>query len=58
MLIVLIGMKFTKYPNDFWRKRKIDHFEPYNATNIAAAGSHIYVISVFCDISGIDLIRT
>ncbi len=32
-------MIFTKYPNDFWHKRKIDNFDPYNvllaiATNI------------------------
>ena len=32
-------MIFTEYPNDFWHKRKIDHFDPYNvllaiATNI------------------------
>ncbi len=23
-------MIFTKYPNDFWHKRKIDNFDPYN----------------------------
>ncbi len=33
-------MIFTKYPNDFWHKRKIDNFDPYNvllaiATNIS-----------------------
>ncbi len=32
-------MIFTWYPNDFWHKRKIDNFDPYNvllaiATNI------------------------
>ncbi len=32
-------MIFTKYPNDFWHKRKIDNFDSYNvflaiATNI------------------------
>ncbi len=32
-------MIFTQYPNDFWNKRKIDNFDPYNvflaiATNI------------------------
>ncbi len=32
-------MIFTYYPNDFWHKRKIDNFDPYNvflaiATNI------------------------
>ncbi len=21
---------FIYYPNDFWHKRKIDHFDPYN----------------------------
>ncbi len=33
------NMIFTYYPNDFWQKRKIDNFDPYNvflaiATNI------------------------
>ena len=23
-------MIFTYYPNDFWHKRKIDNFDPYN----------------------------
>ncbi len=23
-------MLFTEYPNDFWHKRKIDNFDPYN----------------------------
>ncbi len=32
-------MIFIYYPNDFWHKRKIDHFDPYSvllaiATNI------------------------
>ncbi len=35
-------MIFTSYPNDFWHKRKIDYFEPYNvllaiSTNITGA---------------------
>ncbi len=32
-------MIFSSYPNDFWHKRKMDNFDPYNvflaiATNI------------------------
>ncbi len=23
-------MIFTQYPNDFWHKRKINNFDPYN----------------------------
>ncbi len=23
-------MIFTSFPNDFWHKRKIDNFDPYN----------------------------
>ncbi len=23
-------MIFTEYPNDFWHKRKINNFDPYN----------------------------
>ncbi len=30
-------MIFTWYPNDFWHKRKIDHFDPYNNVLLATA---------------------
>ncbi len=37
-------MIFTKHPNDFWHKRKIYHFDPYNvlySTGFVVQG-HIY----------------
>ncbi len=44
-------MSFTLYPNDFWHKRKIDNFDPYNvflaiATNIPVLLKTGFVVHV------------
>ncbi len=40
-------MIFTKYPNDFWRKRKIHNFDPNNVLPAAATNIPVLLKTAF-----------
>ncbi len=40
-------MIFTQYSNDFWHKRKIDHFEPYNVLLAIATNIPVLIMTGF-----------
>ncbi len=40
-------MIFTYYPNDFWRKRKIYNFDPYNVFLAIATNIHVLLMTGF-----------
>ncbi len=39
-------MIFTQYPNDFWHKINIDHFNPYKVFLAIATNIHVLLIVV------------
>ncbi len=40
-------MIFTEYPNDFWHKRKINNFDPYNVLLAIATNIHVLLMTAF-----------
>ncbi len=40
-------MIFTYYPNDFWHKRKMDDFDPYNVLLAIATNIPVLLMTAF-----------
>ncbi len=40
-------MIFTKYPNDFWHKREMDNFDPYNVLLSIATNIPVLLMTAF-----------
>ncbi len=44
---IFMEMIFTSYPNDFWHKRKMDNFDPYNVLLAIATNIPVLLMTAF-----------